>query len=239
MDIKQHGRLGSKSPQKRLASLKDMVSQSDPLTSEILLACLDDEASIIRLYAATQLIELFDGKYVRRLVPLLDDDILVSQQIVKSLRATQQNVSDVILEFVDSTHAPIRAGCASILGVYHSEAVVSALICLLDDPDVRPRVNAAQSLGETGAQAAILPLLRTVDDRSDLVGRAAIMALGDIKDPSVLDLLVKRLSTEENPLIKQAILYALGELGNPEAAQALLDLFLQSEESEKMRDWRR
>ena len=75
MDIKQHGRLGSKSPQKRLASLKDMVSQSDPLTSEILLACLDDEASIIRLYAATQLIELFDGKYVRRLVPLLDDDI--------------------------------------------------------------------------------------------------------------------------------------------------------------------
>ena len=236
MDIRQQGRLGSKNPQKRLTSLKEMVSQSDPLASEILLACLNDEASIIRLYAATQLVELFDSKYVRRLVPLLDDDILVSKQIVQSLRGTQQNISDVILEFVDSSHAPIRAGCASILGAYRSEAVVTALIGLLDDPDVRPRLNAAQSLGEIGAQAAILPLLRAVDDRSDLVGRTAIRALGDIKDPSVLDLLVNRLSIEENPLIKQAILYALGELGLPEAAPALLDLFLQPEESEKMRN---
>ncbi|MBI1256231.1 MAG: hypothetical protein GC204_02055 [Chloroflexi bacterium] len=236
MDIKQQGRLGSKNPQKRLASLKDMVSQSDPLTSEILLACLADEASIIRLYAATQLVELFDGKYVRRLLPLLDDDVLVSQQIVQSLRATQQNIADVVLEFVDSSHAPIRAGCASILGVYHSEAVVTALIGLLEDPDVRPRLNAAQSLGEIGAQAAVEPLLRASDDRSDLVGRAAIMALGDIKDPAVLDLLVERLSREDNPLIKQAILYAVGELGHPDAAPALLNLFLQPQESEKMRD---
>jgi len=78
--------------------------------------------------------------------------------------------------------------------------------------------------------------VRVVDDRSDLVGRAAIRALGDIKDPSVVDLLVNRLSTEENRLIKQAILYALGELGNPQAAKPLLALFLQPRESEKMRD---
>ncbi|MEO8392556.1 MAG: HEAT repeat domain-containing protein [Chloroflexota bacterium] len=230
------GRLGSKNPQKRLASLKDMVSQSDPLTHEILLACLNDEASIIRLYAATQLVALYDGKYARRLVPLLNDDSVVSQQVIKSLRSTDLNIAQVILAFVDSTLAPIRAGCASILGVYPSEQVVNVLIDLLQDPDVRPRVNAAQSLGEIGDKAAILPLLHAVDDRSDLVGRAAIRALGDIKDPSVVDLLVNRLSVEENRLRKQSILYALGELGNPQAARPLLDLFLQPQESEKMRD---
>jgi HEAT repeat protein len=236
MDIKRQGRLGSKNPQKRLASLKEMVNQSDPLTGEILLACLNDEASIIRLYAATQLIALFDGKYVRRLVPLLDDDSIVSQQVIKSLRSIEQNIASVILQFTDSTHALIRAGCASILGAYPSEEVVSVLITLLEDADVRTRLNAAQSLGEIGDKAAIVPLLHAVDDRSDLVGRAAIMALGDIKDPSMINLLVNRLGVESNRLIKQGILYALGELRNPDAAPALLALFLDPQESEKMRD---
>ena len=212
------------------------MSQSDPLTHEILLNGLNDDASVIRLYAVTQLLALYDGKYVRRLVPLLNDDSLISQAVIKGLRSTRENISPVILEFTDSTDPLIRAGCASILGAYPSESVIAALIKLLQDPDVRPRLNAAQSLGEIRDKSAILALLNAIDDRSDLVGRAAIMALGDIKDPSVVDLLVNRLSTEQNRLIKQAILYALGELGDPQAAKPLLDLFLQPQESEKMRD---
>src|SRR5437763_923924 len=99
MDRSQPGRHGSKNPQKRLDSLKAIVSQSDPLTHEILLYGLNDDASVIRLYAATQLLALYDGKYVRRLVPLLDDESLVSQAVLKGLRSTRENIAQVILEF--------------------------------------------------------------------------------------------------------------------------------------------
>jgi MFS family permease len=196
----------------------------------------DDETAASPATLAAQSVTLSQEKYAEALLPRLADGGLISQQIVRELRATKQNIASVLLDHLHSDDPLIRAGCASILGAYHSEPVIDALVELLQDQDVRARLNAARSLGEIGDKAAVPALLRAIDDRSDLVGRAAVLSLGEIKDERVLDVLLQRLPIEENALMKQGIISTLGQLGCSEAAQPLLNVFLQPRESEKMRD---
>jgi hypothetical protein len=51
----------------------------------------------------------------------------------------------------------------------------------------------------------------------------AIEALGDLRDPTAVVPLLYRLSDEENPEIRWAIVLTLGEIGNTEATDALLE----------------
>ncbi len=196
----------------------------------------DEETAISSATRAARAVTPAEAQSLDRLILRLAEGGIVRQQIIKELRTLDPKIVPVLLVYANGEDASIRAGCASILGAFPSEAVVTALIGLLEDPDVRPRLNAAKSLGEIGSPMAVPALLCAIDDRSDLVGRTAIMALGDIKDPSALDPLLKRLCAEDNRLLKQGLIDALGAFRNPAAAPPLLDVFLRPQESEKMRD---
>jgi len=119
-------------------------------------------------------------------------------------------------------------GCAS------PEAIPVLAKVLAEDPEPPNRERAADSLGRIRADSAIAPLRSALENDSVIAVRwAAVRSLVRIGGDQALAALTERLEdpTEE---IRQRCASALGDLGRPEAADALIDL-LRREEQPKTR----
>lgn len=92
-----------------------------------------------------------------------------------------------------------------------------------DDP--LERLQGVKSLGESNDKKALDYLVQAVGDSDVRVKAKAIEMLGRMRASEATQVLVQHLflvSTEEK--LKQRILAALAEIGDPSAAQAILDL---------------
>jgi HEAT repeat protein len=77
----------------------------------------------------------------------------------------------------------VRRTVAWALGRSKGQGAVTSLVAMLRDADPIVRVNAALSLGELSAGAAVAPLSDLLaSDRDPRVRRAAAAALGEIDD---------------------------------------------------------
>ena len=101
----------------------------------------------------------------------------------------------------------------------------------IDQPKVNNRSRSiAHSLGELGDAKAIDTLLKASEGSvEDSVKRTAITALGKLKARQAVDQLVKVvLDDGENLLTRQRAILALGDIGDPKAADALVfSLFVE------------
>jgi hypothetical protein len=100
---------------------------------------------------------------------------------------------------------------------------------LREDPIPEVRAEAARALGVTHESGeSIEPLVGALDDSSDVVRRAATLALGRIPDPRAVEALVATLS--ERPELWRETSAALASTGDRDLLDTLLRL-LDSESS--------
>ena len=91
------------------------------------------------------------------------------------------------------------------------------------------RAEAALALGKSAGVSAIPVLVKSTSDRSRLVRRSALLALGHTGDPAALRPLIRVLLSRERQLAERhAAAVALGLLGRPEGLQALLSAFKET-----------
>lgn len=151
----------------------------------------------------------------------------------------------------DPTSPGQEAACA--LWKIEGEKAVDFLINSLQDEDSGIRGNAVAALGITRDKRAVEPLIFRLKDKKFEVRRRAAAALGLIKDKRAVELLITALKDEDSDvrdktaialgmikdtraveplvaLVKEGLfinnhtIEALGEIGSPDAVNALLDI---------------
>jgi HEAT repeat protein len=114
--------------------------------------------------------------------------------------------------------AEVRAAAARTLGgPGRGEAVVTAFIKALEDPDGAVRSSAAYGLASAPAEAAVVPLVGALSDASAEVRQAAAWAIGSCAASlegirPAEEALLKALR-DENPLVRRSAASALRKFG--------------------------
>lgn len=134
------------------------------------------------------------------------------------LRDAQQSVSiPVLLPLLKDRDAGIRWRAAQRLGSLRERQAVQQLIAVLSDPDRLVRYAAATALGDIGDQSATVPLMDATRDPQ--TGHAAILALGKLKAPQALPLLLGLLNDRR---LAYAAAQSLGFFGDAAAVDPLI-----------------
>jgi HEAT repeat protein len=161
-----------------------------------------------------------------------------------------------LIQALQDENKQVRLIAAEALGKIGDSRAVSALIPALQDEDRDVRQAAVNALGKIGDPQVIPFLTRALQDEDTDVCQAAAEALGKIGDPQAIPALIqafeswkidlkkgssKQTSSLEEILlqikanwsveVRQAIVKALGEIGDPQAVPALIDAL-------KDEDWR-
>lgn len=139
---------------------------------------------------------------VPALVKALDnenDDVRI--QAISALGNVRQHVDLAVWRnALQDSHPNVRWYAARAIALSKTPATVDALIPVLQDPDMKVRIEAAKALGEIGDIRAIEPLIDALPNgQMDLPLKYAIgMALAKFGEPSVKALLKRVDSLDEN-----------------------------------------
>ena len=145
-------------------------------------------------------------------------------------RITASEMDEVtgLLNQLKSGNADRRAEAAYALGETRDRRAIDPLLGILRDPseDGQVRMGAACSLGALGDASAVEPLIETM--REDMKMRTGILAacigaLGELKDPRAVPILLKALGNRADDWIyREMAARALGEIGDARAVGPLL-----------------
>lgn len=135
-----------------------------------------------------------------------------------------QELIPTLLRALKDSHPLVRRAAAGALGRVRDPHAVRALQEAARDRDAAVRAAAVEALGEQGDRAALTTLLERLRDKDPFVRRQAARALGRLRAPTALAALLECLVREEDMEVKRAIAWALGEIGNPHAAETLRTL---------------
>jgi cyclophilin family peptidyl-prolyl cis-trans isomerase/HEAT repeat protein len=122
------------------------------------------------------------------------DTEIVLKGLTAVLRSRPEGAGPVLVQFLDSSDARIRADVGNTLARLKLADANEKLRGLIKtDPDAVVRANAARVLGATTDKTAYDALLdRALNDRDQRVRVSAIRSLGALKDPRAVDPLVAR-----------------------------------------------
>jgi HEAT repeat protein len=202
----QRNRLTSADAEERRDALMKLSLMRRPEASRAAAASLNDPEPGVRVAAAHALTSAPSGDAANALMPLLQDK----------------------LEFV-------RREVAYALGESGSRDAIAPLTNLLaTDKEMSVRTAAAVALGRIKDESAVIALGKAIDERPpkkkaedyEFVKRAAVEALGEIRSPAGVQVLVSVLSNEKNPVdTRRAAATALGKIGSNSAVPALQSAF--------------
>ncbi|NET44374.1 HEAT repeat domain-containing protein [Okeania sp. SIO2B3] len=136
----------------------------------------------------------------------------------------------LIKKVLNDPNLPVRSMAVFALGVKHTEESYPILVELLEkDADYGIRADAAGALGYLEDIRAFEPLAKAFyEDTSWLVRFSAAVSLGNLKDPRAHNLLIEALDNQEM-VIQQAAIAALGEIGDLEAVEHILKFALSED----------
>lgn len=130
---------------------------------------------------------------------------------------------DPLLPLLADADAEIRAQSAKVVGdAVHATEAFPQLVKLLEDPSLRVRFFAAESLGKLHRSDAVQPLLlmlRENNDRDLYLRHAGVVALSRCAQPFQLRPLIK----DNSPAVRMAALLVMRRLAMPEIAAFLND----------------
>lgn len=136
----------------------------------------------------------------------------------------------LIKKVINDQNGQVRSMAIFALGIKPSQEGYELLIEILEnDPDYGIRADAAGALGYLEDPRAFDHLVRAFYEDVDwLVRFSAAVSLGNLKNPKAHDVLVTALDSPE-VVIQQAAIAALGEIGDLEAVDHILN-FAQSDD---------
>ncbi len=142
-----------------------------------------------------------------------------------------QSVTDLLAALQKEKDPGVKAQIISVLGqiggrsssAAEKESIVKALIPLMESGPPDSQLAAIAALGRTKAKSAAGPLLELLKQHlgiEDLV-RGLADALGEIQDPSAVEILVILFEKHGSPSVRSAAEGALRKIGGPKAEAAL------------------
>jgi HEAT repeat protein len=159
----------------------------------------------------------------------------VKERVLAMLALQKESVPAIaafplIKQALNDRNVQIRGMAAFSLGIKPTPDNLPLLVqILVADEDHNMRSIAAGALGYLEDHRALEPLRYAFyEDNHWLVQFSAAIALGNLKDPQAQAVLLEALD-RTNPLIQQAAIMALGEIGAVEAIDRLLP-FVQDQD---------
>jgi len=198
---------------------------------EPLMAALKHKESSVRRLAATALGEIGDAAAAPLLTRALNDrdpDVRwAAKSALERVRPprTGSNVQEFI-RHLRSEYESQREEATVELGALGDPEAIYSLIALFDDEYVSIRGTAASAVARIGPQA-IEPLRQAYNTRNANVRRSVAEALGKIRDPKALELILEIAQRDDHSSVRRAAASAL--LGRNDArlnydfAQSIVD----------------
>jgi quinoprotein glucose dehydrogenase len=130
--------------------------------------------------------------------------------------------AESLLDYTRDADPEIRAHAARLLGDRGVKFASSRLVALLQDPSLRVRFFAVQSLGKIGNETHLKPIIALVRENADkdaYLRHVCVVALTKLANGFELGLAAK----DSSPAVRMATLLAMRRQGSPRAAMFLQD----------------
>ncbi|MHA1397187.1 MAG: HEAT repeat domain-containing protein [Candidatus Heimdallarchaeaceae archaeon] len=109
---------------------------------------------------------------------------------------------------------PLLRGKACELLVGYGVKAVPILTSLLEDHNIQVRRKAVESLRKIKSKRALITLIKAAKDSDDTIAEIATRALGELRDPGVLDVITFNMRRAKT-LVREASIYAAVNIGPP------------------------
>jgi hypothetical protein len=135
----------------------------------------------------------------------------------------QVSVEKFNMKEVFNMKSTVRLAAIENLGKFQNEAVIDALLLLLDDPDANVRAVAAISLGRTGVKEDYIidRLIELLKDSDRIVRQSACLSLGALKAVKAIPGISDRWRNDFISVVRDAARTALEKMNVPEAEEVL------------------
>lgn len=222
-------RLSDVSEETRFKAVNELYNLESVGTIPVLMKAVGDSSYRVREKAIEKICSYPGDKVFPRLEAYLRDGDNANNRTA-AMEAFPRYGRDAIpylLKLLKDYDEEIRAFCAVMMGILKDPSAVDGLIETLKDEDENVKHAAAESLGKIGDARAVRALIKCLDD-DFWVKYPAIIALGEIGDPSATEHLVPLI---EDDMLKQAVVEALGRIGDVSAVSVLADTLSHSDNS--------
>jgi HEAT repeat protein len=129
---------------------------------------------------------------------------------------------DVLVNYIEHTHGPVRELLARVLGELASPELGEELLVLASDVLPEVRASAARALGNTDASYTLPALHSLATDPEWFVRLRAVVALGQIENIGKISILLRSLC-DANRHVRQRAAWALAQM-EPQLDQILEDV---------------
>ncbi len=198
---------------------EELVEEQVKDEIDIQIDLLNDSEWVVRREAVITLGEMGDERCVEPLVRCLrDGDWQVRDAAVEAIAMIGSPAVDLLLRYIRDYDA--RKSVIKALGKINDERVLDPLISMLHNDEFKD--DATWALAELG-QPAVGRLLECLKNQDEVIRKQAILALGEIKDASCVDLLIERLQ-DPDWFIRLSSAAALEKIGDPRGREAIKPL---------------
>ncbi|WP_342348855.1 HEAT repeat domain-containing protein [uncultured Nitrospira sp.] len=195
---------------------EELVEEQVKDEIDIQIDLLNDSEWVVRREAVITLGEMGDERCVEPLVRCLrDGDWQVRDAAVEAIAMIGSPAVDLLLRYIRDYDA--RKSVIKALGKINDERVLDPLISMLHNDEFKD--DATWALAELG-QPAVGRLLECLKNQDEVIRKQAILALGEIKDSSSVDLLMEGLQ-DSDWFIRLSSAAALEKIGDPRGREAI------------------
>ncbi len=120
---------------------------------------------------------------------------------------------ELILKGLKELDPDIREKSCELLYYFGTKAVPT-LSSVLSDPNIHVRRKAVGSLRKLKNKRALITLIKGAKDNDDIIAEISTRALGELKDPGVIDVIVNNMKRSKT-LVRDAAVYAATQIGSP------------------------
>lgn len=120
---------------------------------------------------------------------------------------------ELILKGLKELDPDIREKSCELLYYFGTKAVPT-LSSVLSDPNIQVRRKAVASLRKLKNKRALITLIKGAKDNDDIIAEISTRALGELKDPGVIDVIVNNMKRSKT-LVRDAAVYAATQIGSP------------------------
>jgi HEAT repeat protein len=195
----------------RWAAAKALGQIAEPRATPVLVGALNDKAVYVRSAAAKALGEIKDPRAVQPLMALMDEPSWDKKD--DAINALAQIGGPAVEPWVKAAlYGPDSDSAQKVLAKIGGPAV-PLLISALKNDDASVVAAAAPTLGEIGDTRAVEPLIHTLSLGNWEDQKAAMVALGSMKDSRAIAALAPKLG-DRNPDVRQVASEAFAKQGS-------------------------
>ncbi len=129
------------------------------------------------------------------------------------IRSKDDVTYELIAKGLKELDPDIREKSCELLYYFGTKAVPT-LSSVLSDPNIQVRRKAVASLRKLKSKRALITLIKGAKDNDDIIAEISTRALGELKDPGVIDVIVNNMKRSKT-LVRDAAVYAATQIGSP------------------------